>query len=371
MVMADRDGVKKSSAPVTTLTIVGLASSMLNGLARVPFQRPWKGPAGVVDNVGQAVTRQAIRSFMGYSMGLPIDEFRSMEKVLDDLCRVVIPPFVQITDGVEITEDTIGGVHGIWCRAKASSDRFVEADDDKQTIGATLLYLHGGGYIGASPMMYAAFAAALVKTTGYEIFLPDYRLAPEFPFPAGVLDATAVYQGLLSRGVEPGHIVVAGDSGGGGLTTSLLYHLHQEAIPSPAAVALFSPELELGLNYPSMTENAPFDILPWNVPVAPYLHGVQPDDARVSVAHAELDPQWFPPTFVCWGEKEIFRDAIADFATRLQSAGIPVHAIEEPGMFHVFPILMPWGDPAKRVLRTLADLAERYVRADATAEQTH
>ena len=100
VVMADRDGFEKSSAPVTTLTIVGLASSMLNGLARVPFQRPWKGPAGVVDNLGQAVTRQAIRSFMGYSMGLPIDEFRSMEKVLDDLCRVVIPPLACTASGI-------------------------------------------------------------------------------------------------------------------------------------------------------------------------------------------------------------------------------------------------------------------------------
>lgn len=368
--MADRDDVKTSSGPVTALTVVGLANSMVNGLARVPFQRPWKGPAGVIDNLGQAVTRQTIRSFMGYSMGLPIDEFRSMEKILDDLCRAVIPPLVQISDGVNITKDTIGGVPGLWCRAKASSDEFVKGHD-KQAIGATVLYLHGGGYIGTSPMMYAAFAAALVKATGHEIFIPDYRLAPEFPFPAGVLDATEVYEGMLSRGIEPGHIVVAGDSGGGGLATSLLYHLHQEKIPAPAAVALFSPEVDLALNYPSMAENAPFDVLPWNVPVAPYLQGVQPDDARVSAAHAEPQPEWFPPTFVCWGEKEIFRDGIAEFATRLEAAGVPVHSIEESGMFHVFPILMPWGGPAKRVLGRLHDLAAQYVRADPTAEQTH
>lgn len=369
--MADRDGVKTSSGPVTALTVIGLANSMANGLVRVPFQSPWKGPAGPIGNLGQAVTRQTIRSFMGYSMGLPIEEFRSMEKALDGVCRAVIPPVVQLSERVEISRDTIGGVPGLWCRAKASSDAFIDDEADKQAIGATVLYLHGGGYIGTSPMMYAAFAAALVNATGFEIFIPDYRMAPEFPFPASVLDATDVYKGLLSRGTEPGHLVVAGDSGGGGLAASLLHHLHTEAIPAPAAVALFSPEVDLELNHTSVTENAPLDILPWNVPVAPYLRGVLPSDARVSATRAEPDPAWFPPTFVCWGADEIFRDGIAEFVARLEAAGVPVRSIEEPGMFHVYPILMPWAEPAKRVMRTLHELAARYVSADPTAEQTH
>ena len=102
MVMADRPDVKTASTPVTALAVLGLAESMLNGLAKVPFRRPWEGPGGLLDNLGQSVTRQAIRSFMGYSMGLPIEEFRSMEKVLDDLCRVVMPPFVEYVDSVEL-----------------------------------------------------------------------------------------------------------------------------------------------------------------------------------------------------------------------------------------------------------------------------
>ena len=368
--MADRDGVTTSSAPVAALTVAGLAGSLATGLARVPFQRPWRGPGGVLHNLGRAVTRQTMRSFMGYSVGLPIDEFRSMEKVLDDVCGAVIPPFVQLSDGVEINRDTIGGVPGLWCRAKASSDAYT-GRGGRRAIGATVLYLHGGGYIGTSPMMYAAFAAALVRATGHEIFIPDYRMAPEFPFPASVLDAADVYRGLLSRGVEPGHLLIAGDSGGGGLAASLLQHLHIHGIAAPAALALFSPEVELELDYPSVTENAPLDIVPWNVPVTPYLHGVQPGDARVSATHAEPDPEWFPPTFVCWGSDEIFRDGIADFVSTLEAAGVPVYPVEEPGMFHAFPILMPWSEPAKRVLRTLRELSERYVREDPSAEQTH
>ncbi|MFW0785872.1 alpha/beta hydrolase fold domain-containing protein [Gordonia sp. CPCC 206044] len=371
MVMADRPEVSTAAAPVTALTVVGLAECMLNGLARVPFRRPWQGPGGLLDNLGQSVTRQAIRSFMGYSISLPIEEFRSMEKILDDICRTVMPPFIGVTDGVEITDDTVGGVPGIWCRAKASSDAYVDAGEDKQAIGATILYLHGGGYIGTSPIMYAGFAASLVKTTGYEVFIADYRMAPEFPFPAGVLDAADVYQGLLDRGVPETHLVIAGDSGGGGLATSLISHLHAQSMPVPAAVALFSPEVDLDLDHPSITQNAPLDILPWNVPVTAYLQGIQPNDARVSIMHAEPDPEWFPPTFVCWGADEMFRDGIREFAKTLEGAGVRVYAMEEFGMFHVFPILMPWAESSRRVFRALHELTGGHVTPDPEAQQTH
>ncbi|MDV7100566.1 alpha/beta hydrolase [Gordonia amicalis] len=371
MVMADRPEVETASGPLTTLAVVGLAQNMLGGLARVPFKRPWSGPAGLLDNVGQAVTRQSIRAFMGYSMGLPIEEFRSMEKVLDQICRVVMPPFVELTDGVELTQDTIGGVPGLWCRAKASTDAYVDEDEEKQEIGATILDLHGGGYIGTSPIMYSAFASSLVRITGFEVFIADYRMAPEFPFPAGVLDAADAYQALLGRGVTPEHIIVAGDSGGGGLAASLVAYLRDKGLPKPGALALFSPEIDLDLDHPSITENAQYDVLPWNIPVTPYLHGVQPNDARVSIVNADPEPDWFPPTFVCWGGDEMFRDGIREFAERLEKSEVPTYAIEEPGMFHVFPILMPWAEASKRVFRSLHDLAQGHVASDPDATQTH
>ena len=369
--MADRPEVRTASGPVTALAVVGLAENMLNGLARVPFRRPWQGPGGLLDNLGQSVTRQAVRSFMGYSMGLPIDEFRSMEKILEDVCKAVMPPFIALTDGVEITSDVVGGIHGLWCRARASSENYVDDPAERQEIGATILYLHGGGYIGTSPIMYSAFTASLVNTTGHEVFIADYRMAPEFPFPAGVLDAADAYQGLLDRGVSPDHLVIAGDSGGGGLATSLVSYLHSRSMPMPAAVALFSPEVDLDLDHPSVTENADLDILPWNVPVTPYLQGVQPSDARVSIVYGDLDPEWFPPTFVCWGADEMFRDGIRQFVERLESAGVEVYAMEEFGMFHVFPILMPWAESSKRVFRALQELSGRVVKPDPNAEQTH
>lgn len=336
--------------------MVGLGQNLVTGLARIPFLRPWQGPGNLLDNLGQSVTRQTIRSFMGYSLGLPIEEFRSMEQMIDGLCQIVMPPFVKQLDGVTITNEVIGGVPGLWCRREPRSGAAT-------TVEGTILYLHGGGYIGTSPMMYAAFASAIAKNTGCHIFIADYRMAPEFPFPAGVLDAASVYTDLLDQGVRAENLIVAGDSGGGGLAASLVSHLHASGIEMPAALALFSPETDLELDQPSVTENAKRDILPWNVPTAPYLQGIAPGDPLVSTVNAALSPDWFPPTFVTSGGSEMFRDGIRILVDNLRSAEIEVHAIEAEGMFHVFPILMPWLEASRRVFAELDEFVDRHVQS--------
>ena len=101
----------------------------------------------------------------------------------------------------------------------------------------------------------------------------------------------------------------------------------QRGAPAPAALLLFSPEIDLDLDHPSITDNASHDILPWNVPVTPYLHGVQASDGRVSAVYSEPDGAWFPPTFVCSGGDEMFRDGIRDFVVSLGQAGIDVEAM--------------------------------------------
>lgn len=358
MVMADRPDVRTASTPVTALTLVGLGENLVNAVASVPFRRPWQGPAGVVQNVGASVTRQVLRSFMGYSASLQIEEFRSMERVLDRICDVVLPPVAGLRHRVTLSSGELGGVTGLWVRP-----RDARAD-------ATVLYLHGGGYIGTSPMMYAAFVAALVDGTGCEAFVADYRLAPEFPYPAGMLDAVAAYRALLDRGVPPERLVVAGDSGGGGLACSTVVELAERGEPAPSALVLFSPEVNLAFEGASVVENASKDVLPWNLPTAAYLHGVDPSDAHVSVVNADLS--CFPPTLVVSGCDEMFRDQIRRFVARLEECGVPTAAHEEPGMFHVFPILMPWASASRRAYAAADDFIDLHVglaeeRAEATA----
>lgn len=354
MVMGKRPDVATASKPITALTLVGLGEQLLTSLASVPLRRPWEGPAGLLDNVGRSFTRQVMRSFMGYSSSLPIPEFRSMEMAIDDLCRVVLPPVVRALD-VEMQRAEVGGVPGTWYRRR-----------DREPLG-TMLYLHGGGYIGTSPMMYAAFTGYLARDTGCEVFVADYRLAPEFPFPAGLLDAVAVFEELVELHTTPERLFVAGDSGGGGLATSLLLDGRAHHLPRPAGLVLFSPEVDLALDEPSVTENAETDILPWNIPVGPYLHGVDPHNKFVSAVYADLSR--YPPTYVAFGDEEMFRDPIRRFVERLDAAGVDVTAIEEPAMFHVFPLLMPWADASRRVYRTVGEFVAERLPAPASDDE--
>ena len=340
MVMGRRDGVTHSSWPIGLTDLVGLAGQLGLSLGRVPFRRPWSGEGNVPHNLAVAVTRETMRSFMGYLTALPIEEFRFVELVLDDLSGAVLAPVVRSLD-VDQEVATVSGVPGIWYRPSGS-----------EPVG-TVLYLHGGGYVGTSPRMYAAFVAGLCRRTGCQVFVADLRLAPEFPFPAGLEDAVLVLEGLLADGTDPTRLFVAGDSSGGGLAASLLYSMHTTGHRPIAGVMLFSPELDLLLDEPSVTANADRDILPWNMPTTAYLQGRDAGSAPVSGVNQDVSG--WPPTFVCFGSDEMFRDAIRLFVTHLEGAGVDTTSLEEPGMFHVFPILMPWAEGSRRAYRAIGE----------------
>jgi epsilon-lactone hydrolase len=338
MAMGNRPEVKTARAPIVALDVSLLTQQLATALARVPFRHPFRGQSTPWSNLGIAITREMTRAFMGYSLSLRIPEFRSLELVVDGVCQVVMPPFVHSLD-VDGYPTEFGGVPGILYLPRAVPP-----------VGV-ILYLHGGGYIGTSPNMYAFFTARVCRETECAVFVADYRLAPEFPFPAGAQDASAVYYDFIDRGVARERIFLAGDSGGGGLANTLLLALPARIKPvHPAGLVLFSPEVDLLLDEPSVRENAEHDILPWNIPTASYLNGIDAA-ATASVSPLTADLSGFPPTCVSWGGYEMFRDPIRRYVQRLREEGIRVEAREYEGMFHVFPMLMPWADDSRDVFR--------------------
>ena len=332
--MGSRPDVAVASKAVAAIDTLGLAGAFTAAIARIPLRAPWRGPRDPLRNIAVASTREFVRSLIGYMTSLPIDEFRALELVVDEISRVVLPPFVTAR-GATMTNGTVAGVPGLWIRVEG-----------RKPCGI-MVYLHGGGYIGTSPTMYVVFMAHLARVAQCDIFVADYRLAPEFPYPAATEDIVSVVRELLSDGEPPSRLFLAGDSGGGGLVGSVLYACAQEGLPRPAATVLFSPEVSLVLNEPSVTENAQLDILPWNVPTNAYLHGSSPEDEAISILAQDLS-SW-PPTFVAYGTDEIFRDAIVTFVERLHSSGVHCVADQAEGMFHVFPFLLPWARESKRV----------------------
>jgi acetyl esterase/lipase len=266
----------------------------------------------------------------------------------------VLTPVVRCLD-VDQEAATVCGVPGIWYRRRGT-----------EPVG-TVLYLHGGGYVGTSPRMYAAFVAWLCRQTGCEIFVADLRLAPEFPFPAGLEDAVVVMEGLLAEGRDPARLFVAGDSSGGGLAASLMYSMQRTGHRPIAGVILFSPELDMLLDEESVSDNADRDILPWNIPTSAYLHGRDPASAPVSAVNQDVS--CWPATFVSFGSDEMFRDAIRLFVAHLEEAGVDTTSLEESGMFHVFPILMPWADGSRRAYRAVGEFVGAHLPEGRAGDQ--
>jgi epsilon-lactone hydrolase len=113
----------------------------------------------------------------------------------------------------------------------------------------SVLYLHGGAYVVGSAFGYQPHAGALAAAAQTGVLVPDYRLAPEHPFPAAVQDAVNAYHWLLNQGVDPDRIIVAGDSAGGGLVMSLLLTLRRDREPTPGGAVLLCPWLDLRLRH--------------------------------------------------------------------------------------------------------------------------
>lgn len=302
--------------------VAAIGTSVADGLAH----RPWHDTAEPVRATGHELLRSAMKGFMTYAAALPTPELRSVEIVIDDLSALAMPPPWR-RERLHLVDGTVGGVPGTWVIPRHGP------------LDGVLLYLHGGGYVATTPHMYGGVVSHLALATRCATFLPDYRMAPEFPYPAALDDARAVYLDLLDL-VGAARLVVAGDSGGGGLTAALLQDLPVSGLPHPAGAILFSPEVDLALTGRSIRANAPRDILPDTIPVEPYLQGVDPHDPAVSPLYADL--HGYPPLLVTAGGDEMFRDEIRDFVVRAGQAGIDVDYFEAPGMEHVFEILSPW-----------------------------
>jgi epsilon-lactone hydrolase len=160
-----------------------------------------------------------------------------------------------------------------------------------------LLYLHGGGYVLGSAFGYRHLAGALAMAAGTPALVPDYRLAPEHPFPAGLEDAVRAYRWILERGTTPDRIAVMGDSSGGGLVLSLLLTLKDRDLPMPGRVVLLCPSVDLTFTVAAEDEGAAAASAELRRRfTAPYLAGHPADDPVVSPLSADL--RGLPPMLI-------------------------------------------------------------------------
>ena len=201
-----------------------------------------------------------------------------------------------------------------------------------------LLYLHGGAYVCGSAATHRAMASHLAAASGMRALLPNYRLAPEHPFHAGLEDCKAVYRALIGAGADPDRTAVAGDSAGGGLSMALLVSLRDEGTPLPAAGVLFSPWTDLTGSGPTMKTRASVDPMfrADDMPAvsAYYAPKEMLDNPLVSPLFADL--RQLPPILIQVGDEEILLSDSTRLSDRLSAAGGAVTLEIWPGLWHVF-----------------------------------
>jgi acetyl esterase/lipase len=227
-----------------------------------------------------------------------------------------------------------------------------------------LLYLHGGGYFACSARTHRPLTTAFA-TRGFKVFAPNYRLAPENPFPAAVMDAVAAYRAVRSEAGESTPIVMAGDSAGGGLALATLVKLRDEGDALPAGAALFSPLTDLAGTGNSRQTNdkrcAMFHGKGLARAAEFYLCGAEPGDPLASPLYADL--KGLPPLVIHVGADETLLDDSTMLAARARAAGVTVELQVWPAVPHVWQLFHPFLPEGRQSLDRAAEFLSRAVTA--------
>ena len=223
-----------------------------------------------------------------------------------------------------------------------------------------LLYFHGGGFIAGSPATHRPLIARLCRAAGAAALSLDYRLAPEFPFPAGLRDAVDAYRLLIAKAYPPELIVLAGDGSGGGLAVATMMAIRNGGMPMPAGLVAMSPWADLTLSGWSIMQNAETDpALSWDllfVSARQYLKGANPADPYASPIFGSMRD--FPPIMIHAGSQEILRDDASRLGELAAAANVPVSVEVYDRMPHLFQATGTSSD-AKVSLNRLA----QFIRA--------
>lgn len=243
-----------------------------------------------------------------------------------------------------------GGVPAEWIAAPEAQD------------GRVLLYLHGGGYAFGSMRTHRVMLAHISRAAQARVLGLDYRLAPEFPFPAPVDDSIAAYRWLLEKGENPKKIVIGGDSAGGGLMVALLVALRYLGEPMPAAGVGISAWTDMEATGESFTTNAEADPSV-NRERIQYIAGLYMagKDLRAPLAspiHADLTG--LPPLLLQVGSIETLLDDTNELARRAKAAGVEVEVDVWDDMPHVWHHYAPILPEARQAIARIGEFMRKH-----------
>ncbi len=274
-----------------------------------------------------------------------VPEVAERRKALDMLAALADEP----CEGVTQASITLEGPAGALACC-------VLTPADKVAGSPPLLYLHGGGWTAGGIATHAGFCGRLAAAAGAEIYLLDYRLAPEHAFPAALDDAKAALSALQARF---GTITLAGDSAGATLALALAAEAVASGAPALARLLLIAPITDVARQSASRRTKAAGWFVEANVIESDLGHylpaGVPRNDPRVSPLH-RASFVGFPPVDLHLARFDPFFDEGASLGERLTADGVPVRLTVHEGMIHYFwclPRAIPYARTAARQMGTM------------------
>jgi monoterpene epsilon-lactone hydrolase len=270
----------------------------------------------------------------------------------DALMESVVP-----RGDVTFEADTLGGVPGLWVRPAGWRS------------GEAIVHLHGGWFTFGSAKAYRHLVGHIAARAGAMAFIPDYRLAPEYPFPAATGDVLACYRGLAERDVH--RIALTGDSAGGNLALVLASRVTGEAAsvnPTLVGVAVLSPVTDLTLSGATYETRADADPLFTRPQVAELVHSYLGNaDARDPLASPLYGRHsGMPSTRIHVGDDEVLLDDSLRYVERAVAAGVDARADVWMGMPHGFPASIGRLKAAAQSLDAIGAFVAERLRARAT-----
>jgi epsilon-lactone hydrolase len=246
----------------------------------------------------------------------------------------------------------IGGLPGEWSMAPGSDASHV------------LLFFHGGGYCSGSILSHRRLVTEAGRAARARTLAIEYRLAPEHPFPAALDDAFAAWNFLRTSGIAAEHVVVGGDSAGGGLTIALINRLRDAGERIPGCAWLLSPWTDLTLSGETLVTKDAVDPIIHQAYLAELVEAYVPSDIdrkdpRVSPLYADL--KGFPPTLIQVGACETLLEDSARFAAAAGAANVAVTLEVWPDMIHAWPMWNAHLEPGRRALANFGEFIRRHL----------
>lgn len=232
----------------------------------------------------------------------------------------------RIPKEVEVNRIEVDAIPAAWI---APSD----ADPDK-----VILHFHGGGYVTGGIDSHLMMCIPMAQTLKMKVLLPDYRIAPEHPFPAALDDALKIYRWLLAQGYHPKNMIVSGDSAGGGLALATVLSLRDNHEPLPAAVICMSPWVDLLHTGESHATNATTDVVLTTDVLKDWalLYAGESNLKNPLVSPVYADYRGFPPLLIQVDSGEVLLDDAKILANKARADGVDVTLKIWDGMWHVW-----------------------------------